>query len=150
MWRFYPRFLALGVILLLLCSSSKEIFPVVENEAFGVGEKLRYRLSYGIIDAGEVTLYLKWTDRKGHGRPLYHAVGKGYSINTFDHVINCLMDVCGHNEFQAYQCALIVHTAKQCSIAVDTYEECFTMFKLFKKLGLLVTIEKYKKECYKD
>lgn len=72
------------------------------------------------------------------------------SKNTFDHVINCLMDVCGHNEFQAYQCALIVHTAKQCSIAVDTYEECFTMFKLFKKLGLLVTIEKYKKECYKD
>ncbi len=86
MWRFYPRFFTLGVLLLLLCSSSKEIFPVVENEAFSVGEKLRYRLSYGIIDAGEVTLYLKWTDRKGHGRPLYHAVGKGYSINTFDHV----------------------------------------------------------------
>lgn len=72
----------------LLSSSGKEIFPITNNNAFGIGEKLRYHLSYGIIDAGEATLYLKWTDRKGHGRPLYHAVAKGYSINTFDHIFH--------------------------------------------------------------
>ncbi|MEY3086479.1 MAG: hypothetical protein RLZ93_398, partial [Bacteroidota bacterium] len=72
----------------ILTSSGKEVFPEVENNAFSLGEKLRYKLSYGIIDAGEATLYLKWTDRKGHGRPLFHAVAKGYSINTFDHVFH--------------------------------------------------------------
>jgi ATP-dependent Clp protease adaptor protein ClpS len=67
------------------------------------------------------------------------------SKNTFDHVIACLMDICGHNELQAYQCALIVHTAKQCSVAVDTYEECLTISTYLKKLGLSTSIEKYKK-----
>jgi len=86
MKRFVLPSFVLATLLVVLSSSSKETFPVVDNKAFGVGEKLRYRLSYGIIDAGEVTLYLKWTDRKGHGRPLFHAVGKGYSINSFDHV----------------------------------------------------------------
>jgi hypothetical protein len=83
---FFLRGVTLLLLLLSISSSSKEIFPVVQNDAFAVGEKLRYKLSYGLIDAGEVTLYLKWTDRKGHGRSLYHAIGKGYSINTFDHV----------------------------------------------------------------
>jgi hypothetical protein len=32
-------------------------------------------------------------------------------------LLHCLMDICQHNELQAYQCALIVHTAKQCSVA---------------------------------
>ena len=64
-------------LLTLLSSSGKEVFPVTDNDAFAVGEKLRYHLSYGLIDAGEATLYLKWTDRKGHGRPWYHAVAKG-------------------------------------------------------------------------
>ena len=64
-------------LLALLSSSGKEVFPVTDNNAFAIGEKLRYHLSYGVIDAGEATLYLKWTDRKGHGRPLYHAVAKG-------------------------------------------------------------------------
>jgi hypothetical protein len=84
------RIFTLYILILsfLLSSSGKEIFPITDNNAFGLGEKLRYHLSYGIIDAGEATLYLKWTDRKGHGRPLYHAVAKGYSINTFDHIFH--------------------------------------------------------------
>ena len=30
-------------------------------------------------------------------------------INTFDHVINCLIRVCKHTSEQAEQCAIIVH-----------------------------------------
>jgi ATP-dependent Clp protease adaptor protein ClpS len=30
-------------------------------------------------------------------------------INTFDHVIKSLVEVCGHDYIQAEQCALIVH-----------------------------------------
>jgi ATP-dependent Clp protease adaptor protein ClpS len=30
-------------------------------------------------------------------------------INTFDHVIKSLVEVCGHDPVQAEQCALIVH-----------------------------------------
>lgn len=30
-------------------------------------------------------------------------------INTFDHVIKSLVEVCGHDAVQAEQCAMIVH-----------------------------------------
>ncbi|MDX5321651.1 MAG: ATP-dependent Clp protease adaptor ClpS [Bacteroidota bacterium] len=30
-------------------------------------------------------------------------------VNTFDHVIECLMDICKHEMHQAEQCALLVH-----------------------------------------
>lgn len=37
-------------------------------------------------------------------------------FNTFDHVIQCLIAVCGHDEMQAEQCALITHLKGMCEI----------------------------------
>tara|TARA_B100001758_G_C18293496_1_gene548336 strand:+ start:743 stop:1012 length:270 start_codon:yes stop_codon:yes gene_type:complete len=37
--------------------------------------------------------------------------------NTFDHVINCLVTICDHDELQAEQCALIAHYKGSCEIA---------------------------------
>jgi ATP-dependent Clp protease adaptor protein ClpS len=67
------------------------------------------------------------------------------NVNTFDHVINCLIDVCGHNQFQAEQCALIVHTNKRCAVFTDSYVDCELVYEYLFKLGLKVTIEKFKK-----
>ncbi|MDZ4666281.1 MAG: ATP-dependent Clp protease adaptor ClpS [bacterium] len=43
-------------------------------------------------------------------------VGESYQVllyndevNTFDWVIECLVDICEHDELQAEQCALLVH-----------------------------------------
>ncbi len=45
------------------------------------------------------------------------------SYNTFDHVINCLVAICGHNSLQAEQCALITHYNGKCEIAIgDTLD----------------------------
>jgi len=37
-------------------------------------------------------------------------------VNSFDHVILCLIKYCGHNPHQAEQCALIVHHKGKCSV----------------------------------
>lgn len=37
-------------------------------------------------------------------------------INTFEHVISCLMLYCDHTPTQAEQCALIVHNNGKCSV----------------------------------
>jgi len=37
-------------------------------------------------------------------------------VNTFDHVINCLIQFVDHNSIQAEQCALLVHNKGKCSI----------------------------------
>ncbi|HCC70975.1 MAG TPA: Clp protease ClpS [Bacteroidales bacterium] len=36
--------------------------------------------------------------------------------NTFDHVIEALVEICGHDPVQAEQCALIVHHKGSCEI----------------------------------
>ena len=58
--------------------------PTVEHQAFSIGEKLTYRLHYGIIDAGEATLSVNESSQKVRGRSIYHIVGEGKSISAFD------------------------------------------------------------------
>ncbi|KUG09695.1 ATP-dependent Clp protease adaptor ClpS [Solirubrum puertoriconensis] len=44
-------------------------------------------------------------------------------VNTFDHVIQTLIDVCGHEPMQAEQCTLLIHYKGQCTVKVGSYEE---------------------------
>jgi ATP-dependent Clp protease adaptor protein ClpS len=37
-------------------------------------------------------------------------------INSFDHVINSLVEVCGHDKIQAEQCAVLTHIKGGCII----------------------------------
>jgi ATP-dependent Clp protease adaptor protein ClpS len=67
--------------------------------------------------------------------------------NTFDHVIECLMDICAHNYLQAVQCATIVHRNSKCSIAVDTWDECELIREDLHKQGLAVTLSIFKKHA---
>jgi hypothetical protein len=64
--------------------NQKTTFRKVKNESFKVGEKLSYKMHYGVIDAGIATLEIKKTDKTINGRPLLHVVGKGKSISAFD------------------------------------------------------------------
>ena len=62
---------------------------------------------------------------------------------TFDHVVDCLMDICNHGELQAYQCAIIVHNSKQCAVYHDKYDECDSIAIELTKLGLTVSTSKF-------
>lgn len=44
-------------------------------------------------------------------------------VNTFDFVIETLIDVCGHEANQAEQCALIVHYNGKCAVKSGSFEE---------------------------
>lgn len=44
-------------------------------------------------------------------------------VNTFDHVIKTLIEVCDHTPEQAEQCALIVHYKGKCSVKRGSYDE---------------------------
>lgn len=56
----------------------------VKHSAFGAGEKLQYKLAYGIINAGEATLTISKSEKKIQGRNILHMVGEGRSISAFD------------------------------------------------------------------
>lgn len=59
-------------------------FRKVENKAFKDGEFLKYKLAYGIMNAGEATLEVKKVKKKIQDREILHIIGRGYSVSAFD------------------------------------------------------------------
>ena len=61
-----------------------ENFRTVSNGAFQPGEKLTYRLSYGILDAGEAVLTVDESEKSVKGRKLWRVRGVGKTISAFE------------------------------------------------------------------
>lgn len=58
--------------------------PKVAISAFKLGEKLEYKLHYGLVNAGIAKLEVKPELKSANGREIIHVVGDGYSTGTFD------------------------------------------------------------------
>jgi ATP-dependent Clp protease adaptor protein ClpS len=58
------------------------------------------------------------------------------NINTFDHVIKSLVEVCGHDFIQAEQCALIVHLRGSYEVKTGSKELLNAMSKSLNIKGL--------------
>jgi ATP-dependent Clp protease adaptor protein ClpS len=63
-------------------------------------------------------------------------------LNSFDWVIQCLVDICKHEVEQASQCAYIVHFKGECDVKYGEYEKLNEMKNLLINSGLSVTLEK--------
>lgn len=59
----------------------------------------------------ELDLLVQGQEDEGHEIILFND-----DVNTFDHVIDCLMRICQHGPEQAEQCAWIVHLKGKCSV----------------------------------
>ena len=44
-------------------------------------------------------------------------------VNTFEHVIDSLIEVCGHDAVQAEQCALVAHFNGKCTVMTGPFDE---------------------------
>jgi len=62
-------------------------------------------------------------------------------VNTFDHVVISLQEICGHNYFQAIQCAHLVHHNGSCEIFKDQRELTETIYEELKDVGLVVKLK---------
>ena len=60
--------------------------------------------------------------------------------NTFDHVINCLVAICEHDELQAEQCALLTHYRGSCEIAIGQMQDLVFLQEDLALYGLDVEI----------
>ncbi len=61
--------------------------------------------------------------------------------NTFEFVIDTLIEVCAHDLVQAEQCALITHTKGKCDVKNGTYDSLKPFKDAMIDRGLGVTIE---------
>ena len=62
-------------------------------------------------------------------------------VNTFDHVIDSLIDICNHDSVQAEQCAHIVHFKGKCDVKTGELEELLQMKSQLDNRGLSVTVD---------
>ena len=58
---------------------------------------------------------------------LWELVVLNDDVNTFDFVIDTLIDVCGHSPEQAEQCTLIIHYKGKCGVKSGDYDEVVAM-----------------------
>lgn len=61
--------------------------------------------------------------------------------NTFDWVIKCFMEICGHTHEQSEQLSLIVHFKGKASVKVGSMEELKPMKDALVERGLSAVIE---------
>lgn len=71
---------------------------------------------------------------------LYEIVLFNDEINTFEFVINSLMDVCDHTLEQAEQCTILVHYKGKCSVKSGEYSELKPRCTRLLSLGLSAKI----------
>lgn len=57
-------------------------------------------------------------------------------VNTFDHVIKSLVEVCRHDPVQAEQCAMIVHYKGSCEVKIGQAGELLRMSRALNTKGL--------------
>ncbi len=62
-------------------------------------------------------------------------------VNTFDFVINSLIEVCEHNLIQAEQCTFIIHYKGKCEVKKGDFAELRPIRNELTKRGLTAVIE---------
>jgi ATP-dependent Clp protease adaptor protein ClpS len=62
-------------------------------------------------------------------------------VNTFEHVIASLVDICEHQLFQAEQCTWIIHHNGKCSVKRGSFEKLEPMHQAFMDRQISAKIE---------
>ncbi len=62
-------------------------------------------------------------------------------VNTFEWVIETLIEICHHSQEQAEQCAMIIHTKGKYAVKEGSYEELKPMCDAITERGIGATVE---------
>lgn len=70
---------------------------------------------------------LEVVDEEVESIRLWELVVFNDDINTFDHVIGTLIDICEHSPEQAEQCTIIIHYKGKCGVKSGEFDELAAM-----------------------
>jgi ATP-dependent Clp protease adaptor protein ClpS len=87
----------------------------------------------------EEALHKKDKVRKDEGK--FILVLYNDDVNTFAHVIKSLVEVCGHDDQQAEQCAMLTHFKGRCDVKAGPKDLLLPMNRALKNRGLISKIE---------
>jgi ATP-dependent Clp protease adaptor protein ClpS len=91
--------------------------------------------------AGTSVTYQEDTDvLTAHDNPFSLIVWND-EVNTFEWVIETLIDICGQTQEQAEQCAMLIHTKGKYAVKRGSYDELKPMCDAITDRGIGATIE---------
>ena len=73
-------------------------------------------------------------------KELNHIILFNDDVNTFEWVIECLVNYCGHEQLQAEQCATIVHYNGKCSVKKGEFDTLRPICEALLEKGLSAEI----------
>ena len=71
----------------------------------------------------------------------FHLVVWNDEVNTFEWVIETLMEICNHSHEQAEQCAYIIHFRGKYAVKQGSYDELKPMCDAITERGIGATVE---------
>lgn len=71
----------------------------------------------------------------------HHLVVWNDDVNTFDWVIESLIDICGHSVEQASQCALLIHNTGKYAVKKGEFDTLKPMCEALLDRGINATID---------
>ena len=71
----------------------------------------------------------------------YQIVVWNDDVNTFEWVIETLIEICGHTEEQAEQCALLIHTQGKYGVQHGGYDDLKPKVEAITDRGINATLE---------
>ena len=71
----------------------------------------------------------------------FHLIVWNDDVNTFEWVIETLIEICKHSYEQAEQCAYIIHYKGKYSVKEGTYDELKPMCDAITERGISATVE---------
>ena len=72
---------------------------------------------------------------------LYHLIVWNDEVNTFEWVIDTLVEICGHSAEQAEQCAMLIHSQGKYAVKHGNYDDLKPMCDAITDRGIGATVE---------
>jgi ATP-dependent Clp protease adaptor protein ClpS len=94
-----------------------------------------------VTNNAEQTIQESETDLLDTLAPSFNLIVWNDNVNTFEWVIETLINVCGHTEEQAEQCAFIIHFHGKYAVKQGDYETLKPMREAITDRGINATIE---------
>ncbi|HTS43254.1 MAG TPA: ATP-dependent Clp protease adaptor ClpS [Puia sp.] len=101
----------------------------------------RIIMTVQLINPRTVELTEVETDLLTDSEHPYSLVVWNDEVNTFEWVIQTLIEICHHSTEQAEQCAMIIHTQGKYAVKQGSYEELKPMCDAITERGIGATIE---------
>ncbi len=91
--------------------------------------------------SGTETLEKTITDVLTELEKSYNIIVWNDEVNTFDWVIETLIEVCRHSEEQAEQCAMLIHTRGKYAVKNGSYDDLKPQCDAITERGIGATLE---------